>query len=164
MLVYKNKEDTTMQIRSRKDFASGIMFVLIGLGFSYVATTYPMGTPAKMGPGFFPFWLGLLLASLGAIITMAAMAAKTAKDKIDQWHWPSVLWVTGSVLVFGIVLAHLGLMLSILVLVFISAMASHEFHWKGTVVNSIILNVIAYVAFIWGLKLQFQVWPSFFTA
>ena len=32
-----------MHIRSQKDFASGIMFVLIGLGFAYVATTYPMG-------------------------------------------------------------------------------------------------------------------------
>jgi len=153
-----------MQIKSHKDFASGLMFVGVGAVFSYIATTYNMGTAAKMGPGFFPFWLGLLLSALGAIITMSAMSAKTAEDKIEQWHWPSVLWVTGSVVIFGIVLAYLGLMLSILVLVFISAMASHEFHWKGTIVNAAILNVIAYIAFVWGLKLQFQVWPSFFTA
>jgi hypothetical protein len=153
-----------MQIRSQKDFASGLMFVVIGLVFSYVATTYNMGTTAKMGPGFFPFWLGIVLAILGAIVTMTALSKKGEKDTIPQWDWPSVLWVTGSVVLFGVVLADLGLVLSLFVLVFISAMASHEFHWKGTVVNAVILNVIAYVAFVWGLKLQFQVWPSFFTA
>ncbi|MEO0047792.1 MAG: hypothetical protein RLZZ410_751 [Pseudomonadota bacterium] len=153
-----------MQIRSQKDFASGLMFVVVGLLFSYVATTYNMGTTAKMGPGFFPYWLGLLLAILGAIVTMTSMSNKAPKDQIAKWDWPSVLWVTGSVVIFGVVLAYLGLMLSVLVLVFISAMASHEFHWKGTIVNAVILNLIAYVAFIWGLKLQFQVWPSFFTA
>lgn len=153
-----------MQIRSQKDFASGLMFIAVGLGFSYIATTYNMGTTAKMGPGFFPFWLGLLLAVLGAIVTMTSMSAKSSEDQIAKWDWPSVLWVTGSVVIFGVVLAYLGLMLSVLVLVFISAMASHEFHWKGTIVNAVILNLIAYVAFIWGLKLQFHVWPSFFTA
>jgi hypothetical protein len=153
-----------MQIRSQKDFASGLLFVAIGAGFSYVATTYSMGTSAKMGPGFFPFWLGLLLSVLGAIITMTAMSQKSHMDTLEKWHWPSIIWVLGSVVFFGLVLAHLGLMLSILALVFISAMASHEFHWKGTIVNAIILNVIAYIAFIWGLKLQFQVWPTIFTA
>ena len=153
-----------MQIRSQKDFASGLMFIAVGLGFSYIATTYNMGTTAKMGPGFFPYWLGLLLAILGAIVTMTSMSSKSSEDQIAKWDWPSVLWVTGSVVIFGVVLAYLGLMLSVLVLVFISAMASHEFHWKGTIVNAVILNLIAYVAFIWGLKLQFQVWPSFFIA
>jgi len=49
----------------------------------------------------------------------------------------------------------------LVVLIFVSAMASHEFHWKGTLVSAVILNVIAYFAFVWGLKLQFPVWPSF---
>ena len=152
-----------MQIRNQKDFVSGLMFVAVGLIFSYIATTYNMGTSAKMGPGFFPFWLGLVLALLGAIVTMSATSKKSPKDTIAKWDWPSVLWVTGSVVLFGVVLAYLGLVLSLFVLVFISAMASHEFHWKGTIVNAVILNLIAYVAFVWGLRLQFQVWPSFFT-
>ena len=152
-----------MHIRSQKDFASGLLFILIGLGFAGIATTYPMGTAAKMGPGYFPFWLGILLAILGAIVTMSSMAKKTASDKLVKWDWGSVLWVTGSVVLFGLVLKPMGLVVSLILLVFISAMASHEFHWKGTVLNAVILNVIAYVAFIWGLKLQFQIWPSFLT-
>ena len=152
-----------MHIRSQKDFASGIMFVLVGLGFAIVATDYPMGTAAKMGPGYFPFWLGVLLATIGAIVTMSSMTKKGQTDKLVKWDWVSVLWVIGSIVLFGILLKPMGLIVSLALLVIISAMASHEFHWKGTVLNVVILNVIAYVAFIWGLKLQFQVWPSFLT-
>ena len=47
-----------------KDFASGLMFILVGLSFSWVARGYSMGTAAKMGPGYFPFLLGLVLALL----------------------------------------------------------------------------------------------------
>lgn len=153
-----------MQIRSQKDFFAGLMFVAIGAAFSFVATTYNMGTSAKMGPGFFPFWLGLLLSTLGAIITMTSMSAKTTVDKMDKWHWPSIIWVLGSVLFFGLTLPYTGLMVSIIALVCISAMASHEFNWKGTIINAILLNVLCYIAFIWGLNLQFPVWPSIFTA
>jgi hypothetical protein len=152
-----------MHIRSQKDFASGIMFVLIGLGFAYVATTYPMGTAAKMGPGYFPFWLGIVMAIIGAIVIMTSVSKKGQSDKLVKWDWVSVLWVTGSVVLFGLMIKPMGLMVSLAMLIFISAMASHEFHWKGTILNVIILNVIAYAAFIWGLKLQFQVWPSFLT-
>ena len=100
---------------------------------------------------------------IAAIVTMTSMSKKGQSDKLAKWDWVSVLWVTGSVVLFGLVLKPMGLVFSLALLIFISAMASHEFHWKGTVLNVIILNVIAYVAFIWGLKLQFQVWPSFLT-
>ena len=153
-----------MQIRSQKDFASGLMFVIVGVIFASIATTYNMGTAEKMGPGYFPFWLGVLMAIIGAIITMQSMKSKGEKDKIPKWDWPSVLWVTGSVVLFGLMLKPMGLIASLTFLVIISAMASHEFHWKGTVVNAVILNVIAYVAFVWGLNLQFQVLPAFLRA
>jgi hypothetical protein len=153
-----------MLIRNQKDFASGLMFVVIGLIFSFIARGYTMGTAAKMGPGYFPFWLGIVLAVIGAIVLMNSMSKKAQSDKLAKWDWVSVLWVTGSVVLFGLLLKPMGLIVSLAFLVFISAMASHEFHWKGTLLNIVILNVIAYVAFIWGLNLQFQVWPSFLTA
>jgi hypothetical protein len=153
-----------MLIRNQKDFASGLMFVVIGLIFSFIARGYTMGTAAKMGPGYFPFWLGIVLAVIGAIVLMNSMSKKAQSDKLAKWDWISVLWVTGSVVLFGLLLKPMGLIVSLAFLIFISAMASHEFHWKGTLLNIVILNVIAYVAFIWGLNLQFQVWPSFLTA
>lgn len=139
------------------------MFITVGAFFSILGRSYQMGTPAKMGSGYFPFWLGVLMALLGIYILLGSIKAVEGKEQegLGKWDWKSVLWVTGSVLVFAIALPYAGLILSLVALVFISSMASHEFHWKGTIVNTIILNFLAYFAFVWGLKLQFPVWPSF---
>ena len=134
-----------MQMRSQKDFASGLIFIIIGLIFSYIArTTYKMGTSSIMGPGFFPFWLGITLALLGSIVILRSLCPKKEKDRIPSVSWASITWVTGSVILFGVFLAYMGLVISLFVLVFISAMASHEFRWKGTLINALILSVIAY--------------------
>lgn len=139
------------------------MFLVVGLAFAYAATTYQMGTAAKMGPGYFPFWLGIVMAIMGIIVSMSALGKKAEEAKLEKWDVRSVLWVTGSVILFAITLPYMGLVVSLIVLIFVAAMASHEFHWKGTIISAVILNVIAYVAFVWGLKLQFSVWPFFLT-
>ena len=150
-----------MKIRNQKDFMSGLMFIAIGAFFSILARSYQMGTPAKMGSGYFPFWLGVVLALLGLAVLLGSLKSTAEEGGIGKWDWKSVLWVTFSVIIFAIALPYAGLVLSLVILIFISAMASHEFHWKGTLVSAVLLNVIAYFAFVWGLKLQFPVWPSF---
>ena len=150
-----------MKIRNQKDFMSGLMFLAIGAFFAILARSYQMGTPAKMGSGYFPFWLGVLLGLLGLFVLLGSLKSTAPESGIGKWDWKSVLWVTVSVLIFAISLPYAGLVVSLVVLIFVSAMASHEFHWKGTLVSAVLLNVIAYFAFVWGLKLQFPVWPTF---
>jgi hypothetical protein len=150
-----------LKIRNQKDFMSGLMFIAIGGFFAILARSYQMGTPAKMGSGYFPFWLGVLLGLLGLFVLLGSLKSTATETGMGKWDWKSVLWVTVSVLTFAISLPYAGLVVSLVVLIFISAMASHEFHWKGTLVSAVLLNVIAYFAFVWGLKLQFPVWPTF---
>ena len=57
-----------MKIKSQKDFLSGLMFLVVGGIFAWGATSYSIGTGARMGPGYFPLLLGVLLAVLGAIV------------------------------------------------------------------------------------------------
>lgn len=150
-----------MRIRSQKDFASGLMFILVGLGFSFVARGYSMGTAAKMGPGYFPFLLGLVLALLGAVVTIGALSSKGEADQLARWDLKILLWILGSVVLFGLLLKPLGMVLSVVVLVLVSSMASHEFSWKGAVLNAIILVLISLGAFVYGINLQMPVWPAF---
>ena len=62
-----------MQLRNKQDFWSGVMFTLLGLGFAWKATSYSMGTAARMGPGYFPHWLGIIMAVLGAVILLGSL-------------------------------------------------------------------------------------------
>jgi hypothetical protein len=150
-----------LQIRSQKDFFSGLFYIAVGLGFALVARDYTMGTAAKMGPGYFPFWLGLLLAVLGLIVSLQALGKDGEADRLDRWDIKTLLWILGSVVLFGLLLRPLGLVLALVVLVLVASMASHEFRWKGTILNTIFLIIFAMGAFIYGLNLQFPLWPAF---
>jgi hypothetical protein len=150
-----------LRIRSQKDFASGLLFILVGFGFSWVARGYSMGTAAKMGPGYFPFWLGIVLALLGALVLWGSLSSKMEEDNLARWDIKTLLWILGSVVLFGLLLKPLGMVLSVLVLVLVSSMASHEFSWKGAILNSIILVLISLGAFVYGINLQMPVWPAF---
>ena len=68
-------------IKSQKDFFSGLMFTAAGVAFAVGAQTYTVGTAARMGPGYFPFYIGLLLV-LGA--------AKVLFDVVRQWKRESM--------------------------------------------------------------------------
>ena len=150
-----------MRIRSQKDFASGLLFILVGFGFSWVARGYSMGTAAKMGPGYFPFWLGIVLALLGALVLWGSLSSKMEEDNLARWDIKTLLWILGSVVLFGLLLKPLGMVLSVLVLVLVSSMASHEFSWKGAILNAVILVLISLGAFVYGINLQMPVWPAF---
>ena len=149
-----------MKIRNQKDFVSGLMYIGLGSFFAILARGYQMGTAAKMGSGYFPFWLGVLLATIGAYVAFRSLAISQEDVKLAKVDIPSVLWVTGSTVVFAICLPILGLVASLFLLVVISSMASHEFSWKGSVLSAVFLIGFAYMAFVWGLKLQFPVWPT----
>jgi hypothetical protein len=153
--------ERTLKIRNQQDFAAGFMYIVVGLFFASLATGYQMGTAAKMGPGYFPFCLGMLLAALGLLVLLGSITKKAPSLKLAKWDLKSVIWITGSVILYGVLLSTMGFFIALLALVFISASASHEYSWKGTILNALILLVFTYLAFVVGLKLQFPLWPFF---
>jgi hypothetical protein len=150
-----------VEIRNQKDFGAGLMYMVVGIFFAYLASQYQMGTPAKMGPGYFPFWIGVLLAAIGLLVLIKSLSAKAAIEKIPTFNWKIIGLITGSVILYGVLLPIMGFAFAILVLVFTSAYASHEFHWKGTLVNAVVLASATYLVFVQGLKLQFPLLPLF---
>ena len=150
-----------MKIRNQRDFGAGIMFIVVGIFFAIIALQYRMGTAAKMGPGYFPFWLGVLMAALGLIILLSSLSKKSNEEKMPKWNFKIMLWITGSVVLYGILLPTMGFFFAIFALVLVSASASHEFGWKGTLLNAAVLMVFTYLAFVKGLGLSFPLLPAF---
>ena len=97
-----------MKIKSQKDFLSGLMFLAVGGIFAWGATSYPIGTGARMGPGYFPLLLGVLLAILGAIILLGSLIVETPDgDKVSKIAWKPLGYILGANLLFGILLGGL---------------------------------------------------------
>jgi hypothetical protein len=157
-------------IKSQKDFFSGLMFVVVGVAFAVGASNYNIGTGARMGPGYFPLLLGILMAILGAAIVVGSMVVRTEDgQKIGKFAWKPLFFIIAANLVFGVMLGGLprfgipamGLIVGIYALTFIASLAGEEFKPKEVVILATILAIMSYAAFIWLLKLQFPVWPTF---
>ena len=161
-----------MKIKSQKDFFSGLMFMGIGVAFAWGATTYSIGSGARMGPGYFPLYLGVLMTILGIAITFKSLVVEAfGGDKIGKWAWKPLFFVILANLLFGVLLAGLpslgvpamGLIVAIYALTFISSVAESGWKVENTFILATVLAVGSYIAFVIALKLQFQVWPAFIT-
>ena len=148
-------------IRNQKDFAAGLLYIGFGAAFAIGATFYNMGSADRMGPAYFPFWLGVILALIGVIVLTASLRARSASVPMPKFDWKVLAWILASVAAFGALLTWLGLVVSLVALVLISSLASHEFAWKGAVLNAVFLLIVCVGAFVYGLGLQLPLWPSF---
>ncbi|MDB5851527.1 MAG: hypothetical protein JWP29_5279 [Rhodoferax sp.] len=161
-----------MKIKSQKDFFSGVMFGVVGVAFAWGATTYNVGDGARMGPGYFPLMLGILMTFLGLVIMFNALVVETeGGDPIGKWAWKPICYILGANLAFGVLLGGLpsigipamGMIAAIYALTIISSMAGETFKLRPTLILATILAVGSYLAFIMLLKLQIPVWPTFIT-
>jgi predicted outer membrane lipoprotein len=148
------------------------MFAIIGGAFAWGATSYSVGTGARMGPGYFPLLLGILLAILGAFTVFYSLVEHTEDgDKVGKFVWRPIVYVLGANVAFGILLAGLpslgvpamGLIVAIFALVIIASKAGDVFDLKEVLILATVLSVGSYLAFIMLLKLQMPVWPTFIT-
>lgn len=161
-----------MKIKSQKDFFSGLMFTAVGVAFAWGASTYNIGTGARMGPGYFPLLLGVVLAVLGGLIMFKAMVVETEDgDKIGKLAWKPLLFIIGSNLLFGILLGGLpsiglppmGIIVAIFGLTIVASLAGDTFKLKEVLILATLLAILSYGAFVKLLNLQFPVWPAFIT-
>jgi len=161
-----------VKIKSQRDFFAGLMFAVVGVAFAWGATTYNVGSGARMGPGYFPLMLGILMAVIGLAIMFTGLTVETEDgEPIGKWAWKQVVFILGANLAFGVLLGGLptlgvpamGMIIAIYALVIISSLAGHEFKLPTVLVLATVLAVGSYLAFIWALKLQIQVWPTFIT-
>ena len=159
-----------MNIKSQKDFFSGLMFLIVGMAFAVGAYNYSMGDGARMGPGYFPRMLGVILAVLGSVITFKAMTVATADgEKVGKWAWKPIAFILGANLAFGVLLGGLpsikfpafGLIAAIYALTIIASFAGDKVKMKEVLILATILAIGSYMAFIVLLKLQIPVWPAF---
>ena len=148
------------------------MFTTIGLAFAWGATTYTIGNGARMGPGYFPLVLGVLLAIIGGFIMFKAMVVETADgEKIGAFAWKPLLCIIGANLLFGVLLGGLpkigipamGLIAGIYGLTIVASLAAERFKLTEVLILATILSIGSYLAFVVLLKLQFPVWPTFIT-
>jgi hypothetical protein len=145
----------TALIRNPKDFWTGLVFIAFGAAFLGIALAYPIGTARRMGPAYFPTILSVILILIG--LGAAARGFLTRGTPVTAFALkPMVLIALGTV-VFGLLIRDAGLVVSIVLLVLITAYSSMNFSWRTAGLLAAGLSVFCVIVFVKGLGLSIPI-------
>lgn len=146
-----------------RDFAAGLFFLTVGGLFAWASSAYKLGTAMRMGPGYFPLVLGLLLALLGLLLLARNARFSLGADRsrlIEKPCLRSLSLIGVSMLAFAFALQTAGLVVATVALVAVSGIAYRAFRWREISLLSGGLAAFAVVVFAYGLGLPLQVLPA----
>lgn len=144
--------------RDLHDLGWGAALALTGLAVAgYAWTSYDMGSLRRMGPGFFPVTLGMLLAGLGTLIAIPAMGRP---GQPRPFAWPETIAVVAALLVFGMALERLGVLLTTALTVLIASAAAPRRGLGWRLVLTVAVTALVWLVFVRGLNMSLPVWPG----
>jgi hypothetical protein len=148
-----------MRIYNRRDFNAGLFFMAIGVYFAIYAQDYSLGTANRMGPGYFPALLAVIMLALGLTVLVMAFLKVEEQEPPEATDWRGLVLVLGAVLAFALLLPVAGFLIAVLALVSLASAASGESKPKEIAALAVALVVFAIAVFGYGLELQFPIIP-----
>ena len=138
-----------------KDFLSGLMFIGFGLIALYFGQKLALGTPVRMGPGWVPRMLALVMMGLGGLICVIALVA--GSDPVEKPKWKPITLVTIGIICFALLFERAGLLPALVVLIFISSLGGEEFKLTEVIGNTVVLAILCTLVFKVGLGMNIYI-------
>jgi hypothetical protein len=149
-------QETTLKNTDTRDIIGGFALSAVGLYAAYQALDYEFGSLTRMGPGYFPVGLGLMLAVLGLVIAVPAFFRKGEPLAVE---WRTMVLVLGSLVVFAASLKSLGLVAATVLAVVVSTFADRDTRWKGRLFIAGGVALVTFLVFAVGLSMILPIWP-----
>jgi uncharacterized membrane protein YhdT len=142
----------------KRDYYAGGLMLLLGVGAAVTGSGYKFGSLARMGPGFMPVVLGVVLAFLGILIAGTALASSEPDDKKfmpDNPQWFGWACIIAGPIMF-IILGHYGGMIpAIFSCVFVSALGDKTATYKSSLILAAGVTVFGVLLFHYLLNIPF---------
>lgn len=143
----------------RKDLLAGFFLVALGLLFlAYAAGTLPMGSAFRMGPGYFPIMLSVLLAALGLMTLVRSLGR--ASSAFGAVSWRGIVLITAASLSYALIMPRYGLVPALLIAVLLSAFSSRRMTLGLALILACGLSLFCTVIFRYGLGLPVQLFGA----
>jgi putative tricarboxylic transport membrane protein len=149
-------------IIARKDVLAGLLFCAVALLGLFLSRDFPIGTALRMGTGYVPRLLCWVLFGLGILVLVQGLreVAERPPSSSGASAWRPVIFVTASLVIFGLSIERLGLVVSILLLIGVGAVAARGLRPLETLAAALVLIALSWGIFIVGLGLTIPVWPE----
>jgi uncharacterized membrane protein len=142
----------------KRDFYAGGLMTLLGAAITLNSTTYSTGTLMHMGPGMFPFILGIVLTFIGVLILGTALVTPLSDDeailpKNREWvGWGCILAGPILFIIFG---EFFGMVAGTFSCVFVSALGDRTATLKSSLVLAAGVTFFGVLLFSYVLQLPF---------
>jgi hypothetical protein len=147
-----------MRIRLSTDLLSGVLFLALGAFAMIYGSRYPLGTAARMGPGYYPLLASSGLVLLGVVLVVRSFVTTAAEVGVINLR-PLILILAGT-LAFGLLIDRAGLIIAGLVLVFAARLADRDFRPLEVAILAVCLVAFALAIFRYGLGMPLRLWPA----
>lgn len=138
----------------RANALCGLIFVGFGLFFLVQSLGMPLGTPVRMGAGFFPLVLAGILILLGIVIVI--QATRVMGEPVGPIAWRGALFILPAPIFFGLTVRGLGFVIALFFTALIAAFASRMMRPGRALILALAITVFAVAVFSYGLGLPFR--------
>ncbi len=139
------------------DKISSVIWGLIAIFFIWQSALVPMGGVHKPGPGFMPFWTGVILAILSIILWVESSSRKSdepVKFLSGEGRWSSVIWTVVPLLVYSFLIEIFGFIICTLILIFFLFRYIGKQRWWVAITGTFLVTFSAHLIFKIALKVQ----------
>jgi len=147
------------RLRNPGNLFGGLALIALALFTFWQISDLEVGRAMRMGPGYFPRLLAILIGAMGVLLV--AMSAFVPGPRLERWSLGRLGLVLGSIVVFAITIRPLGLVLSGAILIVLSTLAAPGTRWKETAIFGVALLVFVTLLFPIALSLPLAIWPRF---
>lgn len=140
---------------------SAFVMVVLGVFIAYQSKQYDIGSLRVMGPGFIPFYCGVLLVLLGIIYFLVSFLLGEdggstifglSKDRLRGWFF-----ILLGMIAFVFLGDWFGFFIASFFLVLISSMGSTEFKWQSSILLAFGVAISGAFIFVYLLELQIPI-------
>lgn len=143
-----------------KESITAIVLLTFSLAISFQASRYPFGSVSKVGPGFVPFYLGIILAVLSIIILLRSILqpmekSLPEKDVLGKRKLVRVSFVFFSMVAYAFLLGYLGFPITTFIFTFILFKCVESYGWASSTLGALATSSFNYLIFDFWLQCQF---------
>jgi hypothetical protein len=146
-------------MRLTKDLLSGVMFLAFGAGAAVIANGYNFGTPARMGSGFFPVVIGVIVAVMGLVLVVRSLLKPASGETLGRLQFRPLVFISAAIVIFGLLIEDAGLLASLAALIVVARLAGREGSPLELAVMVVVLIAIAVGIFVYGLNIRLKLGP-----
>lgn len=144
----------------RTEQISSIIFLIFAAITIVLSARIPMGNVSKPGPGFLPFWLGIILAFISIFLWVQSArhiipGRRPQASSFNSQRVKDVVLTAASLTAFSLLIEYLGFLICSVILLFLLFRVIGKQKWLPSIVWTILATSASHLLFKVALKVQF---------